>query len=114
MREKVRGDHFLVKLHPECFAREGEALPSPFAETTRFLVAEDNTKRRLRESEEEHERQRNPAKFIPPNTPISQLAKCHTQIVDSRWGRCGRGEIRLKTEPIVLNLPEYFGEFRLT
>jgi hypothetical protein len=84
--------------------------PSQFEQSARMLVAQEASEKRLREFEEEEARRTNPEKHIDPATPINDLARCHNSVIESPWGPCGEGEVRLKTDPIVVNLPRYFSD----
>jgi len=118
--QRVRGDHFLVgKLGAECFieddGRDVSELPSAeragLAVAGREIARREQLERRVREVDEHPRRQRS---RINPDTPVGELRRCTTGIVDSEWGRCRVGEIRLKSDEIVQHLPGYFSEVQLT
>jgi hypothetical protein len=69
-------------------------------QATELTVTEAAKQARIRAADEADRPQ------IDPVTPISELVRCHTTIVESEWGGCGRGELREKTDPLVVNLPE--------
>jgi hypothetical protein len=102
---EVRGDHFLVTKLPHLFAPAGTPESewlSSFAEAGRMLAREESSRR--------HEQERRAAAWpkVNPSTPVSDLVRCTTTIIQSRWGGCGRGEVRLRTDSIVEHLPEHF------
>lgn len=102
---EVRGDHVLVAKLPHLFAPAGtpeSEWSSSFAEAGQMLARQESARR--------HEQERHAAvrPKVDPSTPLSDLVRCTTTIVQSRWGRCGRGEVRLRTDPIVVHLPEHF------
>jgi hypothetical protein len=102
---EVRGDHFLVAKLPHLFAPAGtpeSEWTSSFNEAGQLLARQESARR------QEQERRAAARPKVNPSMPLSALVRCTTTIVQSRWGRCGRGEVRLRTDPIVEHLPEHF------